>query len=85
MKELTKVEIVLKLEDGEMPKELVGMRFGDVVKKVFEKNNEIIKKIKLITGESVYTPYVDKFLTLDEKTYLTMGQAFKKVVNGEIK
>lgn len=84
MKKLTKVVFTFKIEDGEMPRELEGMRFGDMLTKVMKKNNEIIQRIRFLTGDTKYSKYVEEFLTKDERMYLTMGQMFKKMSQGEI-
>jgi len=63
----------------EIPSELEGKTLKEVFDIVKERNHEIIEKIKERTGDTIYTPEVEKLLTQDENMYLRLADTFKRM------
>lgn len=65
--------------DEPIPEELVGKTFEEFFKIVKEKNHDVIEKMKLLSGDTIYTPEIEKQLTEDERMYLRLAQWLKEM------
>lgn len=67
-----------------LPKELEGKTLAEVFAMARVKTTEINAKIKKRTGNTIYTPEVEKMLTEDEKIYLRLDLMFKNIADGDL-
>lgn len=77
------MNLEITFKNIEVPIELKDKTLREVYTIVAKKHREVVAKIKVLTGDTMYTEEVEKQLTKKEITWLRLGKLFKDLADGK--